>query len=820
MNYSASEQNALFFCSERQPEFQATCAINSVLSEAGKGCTGEIYSYPIASIEPHFDKFSYRSCRYEELKFKNSPKRQGKNKKYLFIVPYFSVSDSKQWLTGVYDALSSLASVEEKFFFEIIATNKNVHIQFACGKKNVHEIQKAFHARFPSCEFDIQENDSLLECLENANTDSMHIEALYPRRPYYRNLFAPISKFTSVLNQFLSSASVLEDGDVFCYRLCIEKAKSPWELNSQNLHSFEHKVLTLYSDANMVEDWQFSPYSESVKAISAKIHPESTPYFFAQPMIVFFGKREKFGTLKSFISGFRFGDNLYNSATEEQFISKLGSNKFIDSFKARHVFMQGHFLNRLELACFITFPCENCHEIKDNHLNIAVGKPIDKEFQSGLIIGRKKQGSANVNLCLPIKHVENSLAMIGNMGFGKSNLLLNLLSQLSEMSEPKYSIILFYFHEFDFVADFVSRIPDERLNDVILAMPSLEGKVLRHNVVDRHAVKDVSLKAADLAYAFETGSTGFGIDVKFVIKNLFQILLLADDVALSDIFEVVRCKSEKGRKIRKQAYERTKNPLLREYIDILNEKGEDEKKILNKFQQLFDTEDTALMSHYVGKDTIDYHDIVENKKILIWYLGGLNAAGDMVASVATSLIHHHFLSYGNTRPKPYFPTVTVIDEAQRIKARGIVEAVREDRKHGFSLFSSTQTMQNVDSSYVEAINLTPNLIVFQCPENDAKNFSQRAAGIITPKEIASFRKYELAARLNSARHVYSCVPDKFVKGDPQKIEFVIKNSIKNYYTDAPKNKDSSVQMKNKPILDAMPESIKKIVNRKPSTKRS
>ena len=331
-----------------------------------------------------------------------------------------------------------------------------------------------------------------------------------------------------------------------------------------------------------------------------------------------------------------------------------------------------------------------------------------------------------------------------------------------------------------------------------------------------------SLRAADLAYAFETGSRAFGIDVMFDVKSLFQIMLLADSVSVADSFQVIRSTSEKGRRIRNQARDRTSNPLLRQYIDILNERGEDEKKILNKFQQLFDTQSTALMAHYCGRDAIDYKDIIGNKKILIWYLGGLNIAGDMIASIETSLIHHHFLAYGNANPRPYFPTVIVIDEAQRIKARGIAEAVREDRKHGLSNIFSTQTLKGVDPALVEAASIIPNLAFFQCSEEDAKYFSQRAGGTISPRDIAALEKYEMVTRLLTSGHVYSCKPDLFEKGDMAKVQIVIKNSLEKYYTDFRKESDEDFQKGSSqtPLLDILPENIKKIVNRKPSSKRS
>ena len=492
MTWSQSEQNGLFFCNETQPELQATCAIKAALSEASRGCTGEIFEYPLASIEPSFVPFNYHDCKYEEKEIKETPRPLSKKQKYSFEVPYFAASDSNQWLTGVFEAMSSLGSINDLFFYEIIATNKKVQIQFAAPQKFLSEIEKAFRTRFSSSEFCVQKDDFLSECLSKADHDSLHAESLYPNYPYYRNLIAPLSKQSSILHQLLQSLSVLEDGEFFYYRVAVEKSKSPWDKNCQNLHMYEHKILSFYSEANLIEGWQFSPYSESKRAIAEKLHPERAPFFFVQPMIIFFGKKGKFNTLKSFISGFRFGDDAYKTLSEKDFYDKIGKEAFIESLADRTVHMQGHFVNRLELSFFLLFPCEHCHELKDNRLNTAIGRPIPQEFQtSGILLGRKEHAGISTELRMPKKYLDHSLVSVGNMGFGKSNLLLNILAQLAESENPKYSLILFYFHDFEFVCDFISRIPYHRINDVVLAMPSLEGKILRKNIVDGRGINDI-----------------------------------------------------------------------------------------------------------------------------------------------------------------------------------------------------------------------------------------------------------------------------------------------------------------------------------------
>ena len=381
-------------------------------------------------------------------------------------------------------------------------------------------------------------------------------------------------------------------------------------------------------------------------------------------------------------------------------------------------------------------------------------------------------------------------------------------------------MILFYFQDFEFVANFISRIPESRLKDVVFAMPMLEGKVLKRNIIDFRKVKDVAEKAAGLTYAVEAGSATLGIDVRYVMKNLIQILLLSGNVSLTSLFEVIQSGSEEGKRLRRAAYYKTLNPLLKQYIRILDERGEDEKKIFNKFQQFFDHEETTMLANYNGESAIDYADIVENKKILIWYLGGLGEAGSSLASIEAANIHHHFYSYERAEIKQYHPTIVAIDEAQRVRASGIAKSVREDRKFGLSYIFSTQTTRGLDPYLLEAIELITNLVYFQCTEDDARFFAARAGGAISPRQIAAFEKYEMVARIMSAKNVFSCKTEKFQEGDLAKVDFVKKNSLEKYYTEIIRQNQTEFQNKKQDLLDNLPEAVKNISKRKPQNKRS
>jgi hypothetical protein len=602
-------------------------------------------------------------------------------------------------------------------------------------------------------------------------------------------------------------------------RTAIEISKGQWEKNCINLHNYESRILSVFADANLFPDYMLSPYSESNKSISEKLNPEYAPMFFVQPLFVMFGDAKKFQILKSFLTQFRFGDFPYQSVNTEQIVSKLTKEGVVDSLLNRTIHAHGHLLNRLEAASFLPFPCEQSVSLSNGRLFTTAGLPVPEEFQTdGLHLGNCDQIGKSISVCIPNKILQHSLGIIGAMGFGKSTLLLRLLEQIS--SNPDYSIILFYFQEFQFVADFISCIPDNRLDDVILAMPVMDGKVLKNNIVDGAGVGDISKHTTDLVYAIEAATTTLGINIKLNMKTLFQILHLNRNASLADIFEVIDKESIEGKAMRRQAKDKTRNRLLRKKIDALEKFGEEESPIENKLQFFFDVEDAAMMANYSGRNAISYKDIVSRKKILIWYLGNLGIAGDMIASMEVALLHQAFSGFSKEKIKPYYPTIAVIDEAQRIKAQGVDDSVHEDRKFGLSYILSTQGLSGLDSSLLEAIKLIRSLVFFQTSEEDAKFFCQSTAGRFSPKEIAMLDKYEMAVRLLSAKNVFCCKSLPFVPGDYSKVDYVKKNSLEKYYADPVNISDEKTENENhkkhtgrQQILSNLPESIKKIAQK-------
>lgn len=566
-------------------------------------------------------------------------------------------------------------------------------------------------------------------------------------------------------------------------RVAVEGADKFWEKNCHNGYTYEDHAFSVYALLNSSHDLYRPPYDESKTAIKEKLHPEKLPLFFVQPTLFHFGDQTRFDSISSFMNAYSFGEREYKLLHTTDFQNILGQDSIQDMIENRHCHMHGHLLNRYEASFFLPFPCEASIENFKKKIPTISAKPIPERLQSnGIDLGYQEVMTKETSLCMPIDHLQHSMLFVGGQGFGKTNELLNILKQAVNLNNPKHCVIVFYFHEFEFLKRLVSVIPKHRLKDVIIASPMLSGKILGRNYVDASNVKDISKMAAYLTYALENSSISFGIDIKFIVNNLMSTLLLSNNSAFDHALNVLDGEDQIGSIKRREVKRKANNKLIHRFLNLVDGKMSDNKKIQNKLSDFFGESGIEQMSAYSGPNLLTYKDVVENKKILIWYLGDCGTAGNTIASMEVSMLHHFFQECGGSKKMAHHPTIVTIDEVQRIRAKGVTDSIRENRKYGLSYILSTQTLHGLDPALYEGIELIPNCAFFQSPRNDAKFFSEKCSGIVKPDDINKLDKYEMYVRMLSAQDIYQCKTREFKYGDDN-LDYVINNCLEKYYID-------------------------------------
>lgn len=374
----------------------------------------------------------------------------------------------------------------------------------------------------------------------------------------------------------------------------------------------------------------------------------------------------------------------------------------------------------------------------------------------------------------------------------------------------KPAVILFYFHEIEFPYKFISSLPKNRLDDVIFARAKLSDKFLGLNLVDSTGIEDIENTGNGIADSILKAGKSTGVEIENKLTGVMQTLLLSSNTSLDHYMNVLDRDDSIGRSIRREALKKTDNKFLRNFIQEIEQKSINLSSIHNKFKNLFSSKEMTAICSYIGPTLFTYKDIIENGKILIYYLGGIGHAGTAIASMELCRIYNHFFKYSDIDPTPFYPTFIVIDEIQRVRTLPVLELIKEQRKHGARIIGSTQTMETNDPSLKQCVDLCGNILVFQSPESDVRFFVNKASGIVKGYDIESLDKFQMFIRNMSSKNIAKCNTIPFFDGDKSKVEYVLKNSYDKYYFDFEEHKKFKKEHEVNILKGGRPEKVKEL----------
>lgn len=415
------------------PEYLGKVAIRAFISEVKKGCTGEIHNEPLKSIQPQYDFFSgINSLGKCELEI-DDPDYAKSDDKLRFVIIKFHEDDGGYWYDAPFGILSQLSSVLTPITFECLATNKTIQIQFCVNEKYVKIIGSSLNSFLPNSKINISKVDLLKNELKDKKKILPFIDSYYPNYPYHRNLIVSEQKDISHIFKLLKSLS-LSKNELFYYRVLFERTTNKWDRNCFNLYTYEKKVLNIYPELNLSNEYFIPPATESKAYNQKKINPEHMPMFFVQPMICFWGSINKYNAIKTFINCYIYGDSLYKSISEDDFVNEISIKDIYEFLLNRKSHIQGHLLNREELAHFLALPCEQCIETDSIKLQRSDNIQIsDSLLDFDIKLGEVKDNDRIVDIGISIDDFEYSTFILGKQGTGKSTLLLNILEQLGQL---------------------------------------------------------------------------------------------------------------------------------------------------------------------------------------------------------------------------------------------------------------------------------------------------------------------------------------------------------------------------------------------------
>ena len=175
----------------------------------------------------------------------------------------------------------------------------------------------------------------------------------------------------------------------------------------------------------------------------------------------------------------------------------------------------GLIINRDELVSLVHLPSASARSPKLKREERKTKAAPSLAFGHALRLGENHHAGKIVHVSMSTEQRVRHMHLIGASGSGKSTLLLNMIMQDIENGD---GLAVLDPHG-DLIDQVVSRIPEERINDVVLLDPSDEAYPVGFNILSAHSDLERNLLSSDLVSVFRRLSTSFGDQMTTVLGN-------------------------------------------------------------------------------------------------------------------------------------------------------------------------------------------------------------------------------------------------------------------------------------------------------------
>lgn len=375
--------------------------------------------------------------------------------------------------------------------------------------------------------------------------------------------------------------------------------------------------------------------------------------------------------------------------------------------------------------------------------------------RKGLVVAHSNYpGLTNRPLALRQADRLQHVWLLGPTGTGKSTLIANMALQDAHAG---YGLVVID-PKADLCNDILARLPEERIEDVMVLNPAATGRPVGLNVLQAARGEDArELVVDDVVRIFgEIWKSSFGPRTADVLRNALLTLTAtsAPDGSMFTLTEVAPL---------------LENPAFRRFVTIqagvpesvrsfwvafdAMSSGERAQIIgpsLNKLRALTTRTSLRLM---LGQSTgLDVADVFTKRRILLVSLNkglvGGETAG-LLGSLVVALLWNATLRRTAIPAAKRRPVWAYLDEFQDVLRMGdVADALAQARGLGLGLVLAHQYLGQLPPPVQAAVMGTArSSITFQLDHEDARTLERRFSPSLTADDLMGLRAYEVAARL-------------------------------------------------------------------------
>ena len=332
--------------------------------------------------------------------------------------------------------------------------------------------------------------------------------------------------------------------------------------------------------------------------------------------------------------------------------------------------------------------------------------------------------------------------VIGQTGTGKSVYLQNMIIQDIQNGE---GLCFIDPHGKD-VQDILKHIPPHRIDDVIYFDPGDLTRPFGLNMLeyDVNHPEQKTLIVNELLSIFNKlfdMKTAGGPAFEQYFRNS-ALLVMEDPESGNTLMEISRVLSDSD--FRRQKMEKCKNPLVKQFFSNA-EATSGEQSFENYVPYVTNKFDNFLSNEFMRpilaqeKSTLDFKDIMANKKILLVNLskGKLGELGSFLLGLILvgKILINTFARDPKDNPPPFY---LYLDEFQNVATDSIQQILSEARKYKLGLILAHQYIKQIDEKIRNAVfGNVGSMAIFRIEPEDAKFIENYFAPTFTAKDIIS-----------------------------------------------------------------------------------
>lgn len=405
-------------------------------------------------------------------------------------------------------------------------------------------------------------------------------------------------------------------------------------------------------------------------------------------------------------------------------------------------------MNLRELASVFHFPVgiSGQPQLKEAKAGIA---PAPLEMGSeGIVLGVNRYRGRDTMIHMNREDRMRHFYVIGQTGTGKTNILLNMITQDIKNGDGCCYIDP---HGTD-IQTILSRIPKERLDDVIYFDPAYTARPMGLNMLeyDPKYPEQKTFVVNEMMGIFNKlfdMKVGGGAMFEQYFRNS-AFLVMEDPESGSTLLEITRVLADK--QFRDMKLARCKNPIIKQFWIAAEQTSGDQSLanfvpyISSKFDN-FISNDIMRPVVLQQNSVFNFRKIMDEKKILLvnlskGRLGDINA--NLIGLVLVGKIQMAALSRVDMFGKPMNDFYLYIDEFQNVTTDSISSILSEARKYRLSLNIAHQYINQLEEGIKNAVfGNVGSMAVFRVGTEDATFLEAKFKPTFTAADIAKLDNY-------------------------------------------------------------------------------